>query len=377
MRRQMWVASVQDECWTVARVAKKRGTLKVLQVFRMPSETAVADRELPQSPAPESLALAAPEAAPIQQNFKAWCRSHRIPIKHLRIAVSCPGVISRVITLPRLKARDLEILLAQNTDQYFTINLADYLVDYRVLESFAEDGQERQKILLVALPKLHWQKVWTACAGAGVKPKMADLAADCLARLYGTLSLQAADKTASTSVSAGRNLGLPDLAIVHLGLDRTEFVLLEHGVFFLYADVDTGLRGMPAVTPGRGWPAHLEGSEEPEQFLAGLEGASKMPSGAVDYRAELEQALAPVLQTLAEFLNFFAARHFGKTIDRIYLTGECADSSLTTVFEAAVDIETKVGFPGGWRPSFGRKAAAEAKNWMKYGVLYGLAWRED
>jgi len=94
-------------------------------------------------------------------------------------------------------------------------------------------------------------------------------------------------------------------------------------------------------------------------------------------KTEVETTLGNVLQSLSEFFNFFAARHFGKSIDRIYLTGDYSDLPfIQEVFEGDLEVFTQVGFPDAWHPRFSRKIKTLQKNGMKYGSLYGLAMRE-
>lgn len=342
------------------------------------------------------------------QCLKKWLRQQKVPQREIPVVFSCRGVITRVIILPEIGRKDLERLLSEQADQYFTFDLRDYLVDYRVLEHFVDNGEGRLRVLLAALPKQRWEKFWYLCLEAGVKPKVVDLASDSIARLYAETQsffvreehnltdaissgteVQAREMTTGgektvrpaperrqtgalirpafvlgkkpgrelpdklVSLIGGRGGGVkggdsggvrPDLAIVILRQGCAEMILLEHGVFFLYSDLDVS------------WPE---------------EGSVPVPQG-------LEKALGPVLRVLEEFVDFFAARHFGKRVDEIFLTGELSDlPGLAQMFTESLEIPARIGFPVGWQPRFLGKAEPWKKGWMKYADLYGLALRED
>lgn len=316
-------------------------------------------------------------------NLKKWLRKQRVPLKKVKYTLSCPGVITRMITLPKLTNKDLEKLLTEQVDQYFTLNISDYIVEYRILEKVQEEGQERLRVLLVAIPLNEWEKQWKRWDSIGVTPKLVDFSADCICRLYRYLSGWGEDKN---------QVPVADMAIVDLGKDRVELVLIEHGVFFLYSDMDISLgdfleQGETGVLTE---PAEkdelselLETNElgnpnEPIKLFEEIEPIELVDHDETNVPDELEVRLLPVFNTLSEFLNFFASRHYGKSVDQIFITGECADyANLEALFEKNMGIQSRVGFPEDWRPKFTRKSRDFAEQWMKYGSLYGLAIRED
>jgi len=403
-KKKKWVALVRGEQWIVAKTTHRRTKLHISRLAEYQAGT----QELPNSSVVTTTAgpdlatsevsggmldrlygatgqaqsdttgLSESSRSPIQrepaftqvEQLKRWLRKEKIPLKDLSIAVSCPGVITRMITLPLLSGKELSKLLTEQVDQYFTFNAVDYVIDYRVLTKFEEDGQKRQRVLLAALPKFQWEKWWSTWQMLGVKPQVVDLASDSLARLYSQLESDHLVKKRKKQDPAASSVKL-DVAIVDLNQGRVEFVLLEQGIFFLYSDLGIDLTDL-AEARDYGIDSRLANSAEslPEGGLPlSLEG---------EKRKMVEQALTPIFHELTGFFNFFATRHFGKTVDRIYLTGEYADIPLLIeLFEYYLEVPTQVGFPAGWRPYFTRRLRNQRKDWMKYGSLYGLALRED
>ena len=368
LKQKQWLAVVRGNHWVVAKVARRKLKLDILRLseFRAEPESEI-NSEDSQEQLGENV-LAHKNTA----SLKKWLDKNRVPVKKLRIAVSCPGVITRMITLPLMSVQDLDKLLTLQVDQYFTLNISDYVVDYRVLERLIEDGEMRQRVLLAALPKYQWERLWSECEKIGFKPDVVDLAADGLARLYSQLTLKGKSKKNTAELEAPL-----DLAIVELSADRVEFILLEHGVFFLYSDLDleVSLDELDQVittvksTTQELEPGQPEVAENLDLQTAQLHAWAK---------TEVETTLGNVLLSLSEFFGFFAARHFGKSIDRIYLTGDYSDLPfIQEIFESNLEVFTQVGFPNAWRPRFSRRIRTLQKNGMKYGSLYGLAMRED
>ncbi|OLN32232.1 pilus assembly protein PilM [Desulfosporosinus metallidurans] len=371
-KKKQWLAVVRGNHWVVAQVARRKFNLNILRLSEFRPEPVFADSlEYLEEKAHEQTEGHQEEESSTggrnASSLKEWLQKNHVPVKKLRLAVSCPGVITRMITLPLMSVQDLDELLTLQVDQYFTLNISDYVVDYRVLERLIEDGEMRQRVLLAALPKYQWEKLWSEWEEIGFKPDVVDLAADGLARLYSQLSSRGKNQASKAEVEVPL-----DLAIVELSADRVEFVLLEHGVFFLYSDLEVALDGLDQVA--RTVTSQESRAELPEEQQDLELQTAKLHDWT---KTEIEASLGNVLQSVSEFFSFFAARHFGKAIDRIYLTGDYANLPfLPEIFEKNLEVQTQVGFPNAWRPRYSRRIRRLQNDGIKYGSLYGLAFRE-
>lgn len=366
--RKLSMAVIQGQNWTFAQVIRNKTKLKVLRISQFSMGENYKDgldvksfENSSFNDSETSIGSGSSDLEPIVK-LKAWLKQQKVPLKKLKLAFSCPGTITRIITLPKMSNKDLDKLLTEQVSQYFTFNIADYLVDYRIVDFFEEEGQKRQRVLLAALPIFQWKQFCSNLDSLGLKPTVIDLTADSLARLYGKLSILKKPLKQEDDLK-GRAL---DIAIVDLGSERVEFIILENGLFFLYSDQEAALKGLKKMNVSKS-------TESDENDLLKVEDSLMSNSYEV-----LEEALTPVLRTIGDFITFFAARHFGKSIDKIFLTGELADLPLITeLFETSLEVETQQGFPGNWKPDFVRQAQENQQDWMKYGSLYGLAMRED
>ncbi|MGC7873704.1 pilus assembly protein PilM [Desulfosporosinus sp. SYSU MS00001] len=382
-KQKQWLAVIRENNCVVAKVAFHKLKLDILELFEYHSEIESGSSKeqnegvVREVPGEERSTVGKPLEEKFWQEerlqnrrtglLKNWLDNNHVPISKLRLAVSCPGVITRMVTLPLLSSHDMNRLLTEQVEQYFTLNIADYVVDYRLLERFSEEGELRQRVLLAAIPRYQWEKLWTEWEEIGLRPKVVDLAADGLARLYSKLTSKEVHKA---KVEEETSL---DLAIVDLNPERAEFVLLEHGMFFLYSDIEVASDNLKNLRTALSRASEGLGTGESEATNFDLQTVKQHACT----KGEIELTLGNVLQSLAEFFSFFAARHFGKSIDRIYITGEYSDIPfLEEIFQSNLEIPTQAGFPNGWQPRFSRKAKTFQKSSMKYGSLYGLAMRE-
>lgn len=246
--RKHWLAVIGNNDLTVARVAvgnKKEMTVTFLSKYRNTGTENTADGE-----------VLSRETAEI----KRWLDRHHIPLKKLKLAISSNELITRVITLPRMSNHDLEKILTNHIDQYFTFNVRNYSIDYRILKNYKENERAMMNILLAAFPKDRMQFIWSLCRSLGFEPSVVDLNADCLARLYSNLVASGQGYPTLGNAEAGSSPG--DLAIVSLDEDKIEFVLLEKGIFFLYSDLEFNTRALLAHHPKQEEPV----SPDPDQL---------------------------------------------------------------------------------------------------------------
>lgn|GEM_PF-6955207 len=184
----------------------------------------------------------------------------RLPV---RLALSAGQVLTRVVALPRVPRRAAHRALLEEAEQLLPISLADYYVDYRPLARRpAADGTE--SFLMAGVPKAQVEG-WAAVLGdLGLTVECVDVHPNCAVRLL-------------------RELRPRDAALVDAGPGGVHVTLVGDGLFFLHADHP-------------GWPPGTEGTA----------------------------ALGLTWETLRPHLEFFAARHFGRTVEAVFVTGELA-----------------------------------------------------
>lgn len=222
-----WLAVIRGNDFIVARVAvRKNKEMKIHFLVKYPGKI--------------PMTIDTDEAGRQElKELKKWLQELNIPLKKLKIAISSLGLITRVIDLPQMSHYDLENLMTNHIDQYFTIQVSNYLIDYRILNKYWENDKQMFNVLLAAFPMERMEYVLELCKLLGFEPSVVDLTADCDARIYGHLSRK---NILNEAVVGGEGSSTGDMAIVSLHADKLEFVLLRAGQFFLYSDMEMDIR---------------------------------------------------------------------------------------------------------------------------------------
>ncbi|AHF08632.1 pilus assembly protein PilM [Desulfitobacterium metallireducens] len=321
MTRTRWVATVTDQHWLIAKIRTNGLKVKIEKAYSFDLKKA-ADSVVSES----------------AQELKQFFKKNWISTRDFGLSFSCPGVITRIITVPVMKKRLLEVLFTEQVEQYFTLNVADYIIDYRVLNEVEEEGQKCYKVLLTAVPRDFWNAQMSVLQEAKLRPKVVDVQFECLSRLY------------ARSDSS-------DYVILNLSGQRAEIVILEQGVFFLFSEVYFDSKELVRL---------IEDSKDSELSYDST------------YLEGLENTFFPVMRNLEEFLTFFTSRHFGKNVDMIYITGEYAKlRDIDKVFRTNLELPTQIAYPKGLKLKFSKKVSQLNLNSSLLGGLIGLALRED
>lgn len=85
--------------------------------------------------------------------LKNSIKENEINVKGLTLILSGTDVIVREIQIPKAEEREVEKIIEFEAQQYFPIELSDYMTDFKILEEIITDeGEERLRVLLVAVP---------------------------------------------------------------------------------------------------------------------------------------------------------------------------------------------------------------------------------
>lgn len=116
----------------------------------------------------------------ISQEIKA----QGIKTKKVVFTFESSSVISREIILPLVKEEELSIMVNYEIEQYFPIVVSDYIVNYKVLESFQEDDLNKARILVAALPKGMGEEYLTLIRELKLTPVALDINSNAISKLF-------------------------------------------------------------------------------------------------------------------------------------------------------------------------------------------------
>lgn len=193
-------------------------------------------------------------------SVKKFIAKKAVKNKRVKIVLALDGIITRLVECPLLKKRELEKLIQNNINEYFTLNIDDYYYDYKVLDIEKKDTK-KITLLLEVFPKSKMEAILGFIRACGLENGEISLYPDAISNTFSEIK----DK---------------NIAVFDVGLEKNNVTILENGKIFLYS------RMTSEVYSDR-WDSYVE-----------------------------------ILESMGYFLNFYSARHFGNRVDKIYIIGQ-------------------------------------------------------
>jgi len=89
----------------------------------------------------------------LAENIKGYLHEKKIRCKDLVFTLNSSAIITREIILPVKKSTQLESMINFEISQFLPVDLSQYIIEYKFMEEFMEDGIKKSKVLVVAVPK--------------------------------------------------------------------------------------------------------------------------------------------------------------------------------------------------------------------------------
>lgn len=214
--------------------------------------------------------------------------ARKLKARRASVLISREGLITRTTRVPALDGKVLHEFIHASINEFLPVDLNEYAFDYRIMRSIADDGngQSYYDLLLGAVPRFMVEQVLQIMDVTGIYLESVDILPNTLLRLFASLHHE-------------------NVAVLDVNTDGSRIAILEDKNLLLYADIPYCLR-----------------AEEAEY-----------------------QDFGSLLEETRGYLNFFAARHQGRTVEAIYVVGDLASRpQLTAAFsmELGLPVQTSL-----------------------------------
>jgi type IV pilus assembly protein PilM len=229
-------------------------------------------------------------------------------------------IASKEVMLPDMKEKKLTDMIAANASDYFPVNIDEYIVTHKSLETIVgEDKSKQQRVLVYAAPK---EMVMT-CFNIGYK-----------LGLY----VDRVDYAGNSVVQvAQREIGTESTMVVHIQEDNSTINILENNVLQLQRIVPYG-KNMIVQALAEIKEVDLA---EAEEMLA----ADELIHSSFD-GDELTDSLRYMLNNISRVVDYYVSRHQGVPIKNLYLTGASTElSGIEKLFENEFEFEVTANLP--------------------------------
>ena len=144
-----------------------------------------------------------------------------IKTKNVAFTLESMDAISREITLPWAKSWELEQIIGFEAEQYLPIEIDKYILQYKTISEFEEEGVKKVVILIVALPKVIGENYLDLGKSVGLAPHYLDTHSNAIHKLL----------SPGTVVNGSYPLEGQTIAVIDLGHRFINITVINKGQF--------------------------------------------------------------------------------------------------------------------------------------------------
>lgn len=108
--------------------------------------------------------------------IKVVMDEHRFNANNVAFSISSPRLATKEVLIPNVKANKIDKLVQANATEYFPVNMDEYIIQYTVLEKVEDQGQEKIKLMVVAVPSEVVESYYGLAKALGLKVAFVDYA---------------------------------------------------------------------------------------------------------------------------------------------------------------------------------------------------------
>lgn len=208
--------------------------------------------------------------------------------KPVHLTVNDGSFITRPVELPILKEKDISKHLALEAEQYLPISKKSYQVDFRVMGRRNEADDSGSSVMVSAGPKDSIQNILNCFDKCRLDVKVIDAYPNNICRLTRTVREE-------------------DFAVIDLGRKNINITIMENNRFYMHSYISADVGAM-----FENIQSCLYDSYDP-QFIN---------NDATQMDERIRDILSGIMGQASRYLDYFNSRHFGRTVDSVYVIGE-------------------------------------------------------
>ncbi|MEG2338438.1 MAG: pilus assembly protein PilM [Clostridium sp.] len=216
------------------------------------------------------------------------------------IISAMPNMLVREINIPPASIKDTYGMVKQEAGSHFPINLDNYVIDFRVVGIFEEDGVKKQKVIVIAVPKFLIERLIDIANAADLRLEKIDVEANTLSKLL--FEYQQQEYTVS---------------------NRPSLICAVQDTYLTMVIVKKGVIQMSKTSSYESVEAALDTAQESyNQAASTREIGSEASEG--EYNVAERRIIGEIADNIARYLSFYTSKH-REDMETVYITGEVGE----------------------------------------------------
>ena len=115
---------------------------------------------------------------------KSVIKEQNMKAKNAKIIMSGTNIITRIYMIDRVSGESDDFTVKNSIPKFLPIDVDNYRMDYKILNTIKEKGKEKYKVFVTAVPKNILQSYVDVLQGLDLKPLAVDIPANSTAKFF-------------------------------------------------------------------------------------------------------------------------------------------------------------------------------------------------
>lgn len=112
----------------------------------------------------------------LSKAIKVVLDEHRFSSNNVVFSISSPRLATKEVLIPNVKENKIDKIVQANATEYFPVNMDEYILKYTFLQKVEDQGQEKIKLMVAAVPSEVVESYYELAKSLGLKVAFVDYA---------------------------------------------------------------------------------------------------------------------------------------------------------------------------------------------------------
>ncbi|QUH26667.1 type IV pilus assembly protein PilM [Serpentinicella alkaliphila] len=290
----------------------------------------------------------------LKETIAKALHNHRINTTKTICSIESSSIITREIYMPSVKPEQLKGMLEFEIEQYLPIQVNEYIIQYKILETFEDGGMEKTKVLATALPNKIAEDYFHLIESLGLQPIVLDIHSNGVDKIFSLCE----------RVNKQDSMSNKTIAVIDIGHTQINTIIIEKGIFKFNRllkmggkDIDTNICTFLDFSLGQAEKMKkqiLDINEGLHNFTAAssTDIAEATDMGYIEKELEdfsyasrfmnvVKSSIDNWVTEIEKVFKYYTTRNTGNMIDEIYIYGGSSElGGIDKYLEGAFNIPT-------------------------------------
>lgn len=266
----------------------------------------------------------------IEQAISSMLIKENIKSKDVAFTLESTDAINREIVLPWARPQELEQIIGFEVDQYLPIEVDKYILQYKIIDEFEEEGIKKVTVLVVALPKTISENYLDLGKNMGLNPHYLDTHSNGVHKLL----------PSKTTVNDSYPLEDQTVAAIDLGHQFINVTLINKGEFEFSRLLNNGGRDID-INIANLFNISLEEAAAEKMGLKNINHDIGEDTSANMLTGIVKETIIDWLDEVQKIFRYYTSRAMGNAIDSICIYGGSSNiEGITTYIQEFFNMPT-------------------------------------